>query len=78
MGTENFDRQKLEGPSKKHRRSIFVSKDVKKNDIITEKNIAVVRPSNGLHPKYYFKILGKKINKDISAGTPLKKIFIKD
>jgi len=37
-----------------------------------ELNIKKIRPSNGLHPKYYFKILGRKMNKNISAGTALK------
>ena len=72
MGTENFDRRKLEGPSKKHRRSIFVSKDVIKNDVITENNIAVVRPSNGLHPKFFKGLLGKKFRKSFKKGSPLK------
>ena len=72
MGTENFDRRKLEGPSKKHRRSIFVSKDVIKNDVITENNIAVVRPSNGLHPKFFRGLLGKKFRKGFKKGFPLK------
>ena len=31
-----------------------------------------IRPSDGPHPKYYCKILGKKVNKDISAITEIK------
>jgi pseudaminic acid synthase len=76
MGKENFDRCKLEGPSKKHRRSIFISSDVVKNDIITEYNIAVVRPSNGLHPKFFRKLLGKKFKKSYKKGIPLKLSFV--
>ena len=52
MGNENFKRNKLEKASIEARRSIFISKDVLKNEIITDKNIKVIRPSNGMHPKF--------------------------
>lgn len=55
------------------RRSLFVSKDVKKGDLLSEKNIKSVRPGNGLHPKFMMEILGKKAKRDISAGTPLNR-----
>ena len=53
------------------KRSIFVSKDMKLGDIFTENNIRIVRPGNGLHPRYYEKILGKKVSKDVKKGTAL-------
>lgn len=59
---------------KEHRflmRSIFVSKDVEKGERFTEENIKVVRPANGLQPKYYGQVLGKKAAKDIEEGMPL-------
>ena len=71
IGQENFDRKIIEGDNKKYRRSIFVSKNVSKNDIVTKDNIIVIRPSNGIHPKYYKKILGKKFKKNIKKGIPL-------
>lgn len=76
LGTDDFDLRK-DKMSKKFRRSIYVVKDIKKNEIINKLNIKKIRPSNGLHPKYYFKILGKRVNKNIYAGTALKKSFIK-
>ena len=72
LGTDDFDLRK-DKMSKKFRRSIYVVKDIKKNEIINKLNIKKIRPSNGLHPKYYFKILGKRVNKNIYAGTALKK-----
>jgi CMP-N-acetylneuraminic acid synthetase len=66
------DCTKIANIAKKHRRSIFVSKDVIKNDVITENNIAVVRPSNGLHPKFFKGLLGKKFRKSFKKGSPLK------
>lgn len=53
-------------------RSLYVSKDIKKGEIFSEKNIKAVRPSFGLHPKFYQEILGKKASKDIALGDALK------
>jgi len=55
----------------KGRRSIYVSKDIRKNEIITSKNIKVVRPGTGLHPKFFSKVLGKKSRKKLFKGERL-------
>ena len=57
-------------------RSLFVVKDMKKGEIITEDNVRSIRPGFGLHPKYLKEILGKRINKDLKKGTPFKLEFI--
>ncbi len=64
--------------SRKHARSLFVVKDIKKGEKFTEENIRSIRPSNGLHPKYYENILGKTAAKDIPFGTPLQFELIED
>ena len=76
LGTDDFSKRK-DIESKKYRRSIFVTKDIKKNQLITKSNIKKIRPSKGIHPKFYFQILGKKVKKNIYAGTPLKFNLIK-
>ena len=68
----NFKINKLEKASIEARRSIFISKDVLKNEIITDKNIKVIRPSNGMHPKFYKKVLGRKFKMNKKKGDPLK------
>ena len=72
LGTENFNRSIIEGEAIKFRRSIFVSKDVKKNELVTNSNIRGVRPTNGLHPSFHKKILGKRFKLPKKKGTPLK------
>ena len=61
---------------KKFRRSIYTTKAINKGDKITKENIKIIRPGLGLEPKYYEKILGKKVNKKIDAGVGLKLKFI--
>jgi len=53
-------------------RSILVVKNIKKGEILTSDNIKVLRPGYGLHPKYYYKVIGKKAASDLPFGTPLQ------
>ena len=56
----------------KYRRSIYYSKDIRKGEKLSKKNIKVIRPSLGLHPKYFDKILGKKLKKNVNYATRVK------
>jgi pseudaminic acid synthase len=58
-------------------RSIYISKNVKKNQIVTDQNIKVVRPAYGLQPKYYYKLIGKRFVKNFTANSRLKLSYIK-
>lgn len=49
-------------------RSLYIVKDVKKGEILTEENVKSIRPGFGLHPKYYAQILGKPVNQDLEKG----------
>lgn len=54
------------------RRSIFVVKDIKAGERFTEENIRVIRPAQGMHPRYFHEILGRSAGRNISRGTPLE------
>ncbi len=60
-----------EEKSKKFKRSIYISNDMKAGELITENNVRIIRPGLGLEPKYLEVVIGKVINKDVSKGTPL-------
>lgn len=64
--TYNFDEKNIKGRA--FCRSLYVSKDIKKGEVISEENIRSVRPGHGLHPKYLKDILGKKAKRDYSFG----------
>ena len=72
IGTINYGPSETEKPMVQYRKSIWVAADIHKGDILTEKNIRVVRPGQGLEPKYYEGILGKTAAQDLEFGTPLK------
>jgi pseudaminic acid synthase len=64
--------------AKSRKRSIYISKDIKENEVFTIENIKVVRPAKGLHSKHFDKVLGKKSKKNLIKGTPLKIHYIKN
>ena len=71
LGKISYD---LSHASKKNllaKRSLYISKNVKKGDIITADNIQSVRPSYGLAPKYYEQVLGARFTDNFSKGTRL-------
>lgn len=57
--------------SRQFARSLYVSEDIKKGELFTEKNIRSVRPGYGLHPKYLNDILGKEAKKNYVFGDKL-------
>lgn len=73
LGKISYNLSKDEKRHKMFKRSIFVSRDIKKNEVFTKKNIKIVRPSIGLDPVYYKDVLGKKSKISLKFGTPLKK-----
>ena len=74
---KNFYRSKEELKGKVFRRSIFVVKNIKRGQIFDKTNIRRIRPGQGLEPKYYEKILGKKSPINLYRGNPLKKNILK-
>lgn len=73
LGKVYYGLTKSEKRHKIFKRSIYIKKDLKKGELFSEKNLKVIRPSYGLEPKYFKKILGKVAKRNLSYATPLKK-----
>jgi pseudaminic acid synthase len=71
LGNIQYGVQKAETKSRLYKRSIYVAQDVQAGDIFTKENIRVIRPNNGLEPKYLDQVLGKSAKTALKAGTPL-------
>jgi len=61
---------------KLRRRSLFISKDIKKGECFSNFNVKSIRPGHGLHPKYLYKVIGRKSIKSIEMGSPLSEDMI--
>lgn len=72
LGKINYELTPKVEKSRVFARSLFIVKDVKEGEEITEENVRSIRPGYGLHPKYYKEILGKKFRKNFEKGTPLE------
>lgn len=60
------------------RQSLHASKLIKKNTILNENNISLMRPYNGIDPMNYFKIINNyKTNKELKKQDPIKSKNIK-
>ncbi|MCB0397049.1 MAG: pseudaminic acid synthase [Flavobacteriales bacterium] len=71
LGRVNYDITSGEEKSMIFKRSIFLVNDLKKGEMINEKDIRVLRPGIGLSPRFYDLVVGKALKQDVKAGTPL-------
>jgi len=76
LGQVRYGQTAQEKKSLVFRRSIFVSQDIKKGQTFSPDNIRVIRLGQGLSPKYYAQLLGRKSKRDIARGTPLSEAMI--
>jgi len=60
-----------ERDSLKHRRSLYVVKDIQAGEVFTAENVKAIRPGLGLSPKYYDVIIGKCAKNNLQRGTPI-------
>ena len=71
LGHISYEVAEQEKKSLQFRRSLYIVEDLKKGDILTEKNVRSIRPGLGLSPKYYDVVLGKHVKCDVNRGTGL-------
>ena len=71
LGQVSYQPSAKEMGSRKHRRSLYVTVDLKKGTVLTEQNVRAIRPGHGLPPKYLDKVLGRRMCCDVKKGTPL-------
>ncbi|MCU1729591.1 pseudaminic acid synthase [Pseudomonas sp. 7P_10.2_Bac1] len=76
LGKVDYGRKSSEQGNVKFRRSLYFVKNLKAGDVITRDAVRSVRPGFGLPPKYLHKILGQRVNQDVSANTATSLDFL--
>ena len=71
VGAASYGPTAHEEASRVFRKSLFVVEDVKAGEVFTSVNVRSIRPGNGLAPKHYEEVIGKKATRDLERGTPL-------
>ncbi|EKO3697838.1 pseudaminic acid synthase [Vibrio metschnikovii] len=71
LGKVNYERTEAEKGNVKFRRSLYIVKDIKAGEVLTEEHVRSIRPGFGLAPKHYEEVLSCKVNRDLEKGTAL-------
>jgi pseudaminic acid synthase len=71
LGRVDYHLGEEEARSRAYRRSLFVVEDVRAGERLTEANIRAIRPGQGLPPKHFAEVLGRRARTAIKRGTPL-------
>lgn len=71
LGKISYVQGDLEASFKKYRRSLFIARDLLKGHVLVQEDIVVLRPGDGLAPKYKTAVIGRALGTDVSRGTPV-------
>ena len=72
LGKVDYGVKNSEKANIKFRRSLYFVEDIFLGEKITKDNVKSIRPGYGLAPKNLDIIIGKKVNKDCTKGSPVK------
>lgn len=76
LGKVDYTLTEKQKQGRKFSRSLYVVKNVKKGDVLSDDNVRSIRPGYGLHPKHLNTVLGKRFIRDIEAGERLSEEII--
>ena len=71
LGKISYGPTEKEMASLKHRRSLYVVKDIAEGELFGPENLKAIRPGLGLPPRYQDVFWGKKAKANIKRGTPV-------
>ncbi|SIO49105.1 pseudaminic acid synthase [Chitinophaga niabensis] len=77
LGRVSYELSEKEKKNMVFKRSLYIVKDIAEGETITAEHVRSVRPSNGLHTRFYKNIIGAKAASGIKSGTPLSWELIK-
>lgn len=71
LGKITFEVTDKQKENRVFRRSLFVVKDIKKDEFFSSENVRSIRPGHGMHTRHLDQVWGRKALKDVGKGTPL-------
>jgi pseudaminic acid synthase len=71
LGQVTYGGTPAEDKSRQFRRTIYIARDMRKGETLTPADLRIVRPGNGLAPKHFDAILGRRVGRAAEAGTPV-------
>ena len=70
LGGADYKRGEIESSNKQFRRSLYVTRDVRKGAVLTPSDVRSIRPGYGLEPKRLPEVLGRVAARDLTRGEP--------
>jgi N-acetylneuraminate synthase len=70
LGEVSYGGTAAEEGSRIFRRSLYIAEDVRAGETLSPSNLRAVRPGFGLPPKFLGTLMGKRVARDLTAGTP--------
>jgi pseudaminic acid synthase len=68
IGEVDYELTEKQVKGREFSRSLYVVKDLRKGEVITESHVRSIRPGFGMHPKFLKDILNTKATRDYSRG----------
>jgi N-acetylneuraminate synthase len=72
LGQIQYGPTSKEKKSMVFRRSLYICKDTKAGEVLTQENVRAIRPGHGLAPKFFDLVMGKRVNQDVKRGEALR------
>jgi pseudaminic acid synthase len=72
IGTANYERAASEAGNAIFRRSVYAVRDIAPGEILSADTIRIIRPGNGLAPRHFDELIGKRARVAIARGTALQ------
>jgi pseudaminic acid synthase len=76
IGVVDYNLTEKQKKGREFSRSLYVTEDIKENEMFTIENVKSIRPGFGLHPKYLNSIIGQKSKYNLEKGTRFKIEYI--
>ena len=73
LGRPSYEPGAKEQQARAYRRSLFVVENIQKGELLTTRNVRVIRPGHGLEPKYLDAVIGQRASVALERGTPLRR-----
>lgn len=71
LGRAEYGPTGAEAFGRRYRRSLFAVRDVRPGEEFTPENVRAIRPADGLHPRHFDDVVGRRAAATIARGTPL-------
>lgn len=71
LGQVVYGGTEAEEKSRSFRRTIYIGRDMQAGEVLTAVDLRIVRPGDGLAPKHFEAIVGRRIGRAAPAGTPV-------